>query len=212
MENKKLVIFDFDGVLVNTIDLAFYIQKKHNPDITKEYFHSFNNGNFFENYNKAIEEGKVKDIPDWEEHYLKGLLELNSHDVIQKLVLDLASQYNLAIVSSTTSPHISKFLEQEKIRSCFSEILGTDVHQSKVVKIKKLLEDYKISPEDTVFVTDTLGDMREGNECGVKSIGVTWGAHDRETLEKGEPVAIVDDVLGLEEAIAMFFGKIPVHI
>ena len=42
MENKKLVIFDFDGVLVNTVDLAFDLHKKHNPTSTKEIFHSLN--------------------------------------------------------------------------------------------------------------------------------------------------------------------------
>ena len=73
MSDKKLIMFDFDGTLVNTIDLAFYIQKQHNPEITKEFFHSFNNGNFLVNYFKAVEDGTIKDIPDWDEHYVKAI-------------------------------------------------------------------------------------------------------------------------------------------
>ena len=205
MEHKKLVMFDFDGVLVNTIDLAFYLTEKRNPGLTKEYFHSFNNGNFLENYFKAVGEGKIKDVADWDEVYLKGLMELSTHDIISKLVSDLAKDYILVIVSSSYSSNIDNFLKKEGLRDSFSEILGSDVEQDKVIKIKKLLSDQNILPTDAIFITDTLGDIRDGNECNVKSIGVTWGAHDRERLDKGQPYAIVDDVLGLEEAIYQFF-------
>lgn len=67
------------------------------------------------------------------------------------------------------------------------------MHGSKIIKINSILKKYNIEPNDTVFITDTLGDIKEAKECGVKSIAVTWGLHDRETLEKGNPVAIIDD-------------------
>ncbi|MBP6866485.1 MAG: HAD hydrolase-like protein [Candidatus Pacebacteria bacterium] len=34
MQNKKLVIFDFDGVLINTADLAYEIHRNVNPHFT----------------------------------------------------------------------------------------------------------------------------------------------------------------------------------
>ena len=55
-------------------------------------------------------------------------------------------------------------------------------------------------------MTDTLGDIREGNIAGVQTIGVTWGVHDRETLEKGSPLAIVDTVFELRDTIERFFN------
>ena len=204
--SKKLVIFDFDGVLVNTINLSFVLQKKHNPDLTEEAWHKITHGNFWENYQKAVADGSIIDPPNWDEGYIKGLLELNSHDVIQKLILDLQHEYTLVIVSSTSSSHIKKFLEQEKIEHCFEGIYGADTDYSKVVKINMLLKKFELVSTNAIFVTDTLGDIREGNECNVKSIGVTWGAHDRETLSKGEPYEIVDDVFGLEQAIYNFFN------
>ena len=203
--NKKLIIFDFDGVLVNTLDLSFSIQQQHNPELTKEYFHALNHGNFLENYYKEVEKGNLVDVPNWEEAYLEGLLNLNSHDLIHKLITGLKDEYLLAIVSSTMSSHIDTFLRQEKIRDFFADISGTDVHQSKVVKINSLLAKHAISPADTLFITDTLGDIREGNRCSVSSVGVTWGAHDRETLLEGKPFDVVDDVMSLELSIHKFF-------
>ncbi len=207
MEKKKLVIFDFDGVLVNTSDLNFSIQKKLNPEITKEYFHSLANGNFLENYYKEVERGNLVDIPDWDEKYLEGLLQLDPHDVIKRLILDFSDKYILAVVSSSTSSPISEFLKQEEVRDCFSEIYGSDVHQSKVVKINNLLEKYSIDKKDVIFITDTLGDIRDGNECEINSIGVTWGNHSRETLLKGKPYEVVDDVLSLEIVVNNFFNS-----
>ena len=79
--------------------------------------------------------------------------------------------------------------------------MGNDVHASKTVKNKMLLEKYALSPADAVFITDTLGDIREATECGIPAIGVLWGWHDRETLERGSPAAIVEDPAMLYEAI-----------
>ena len=192
-------------MLVNTTNLSFVIQKTHNPNLTEEAWHKISHGNFWENYNNALSSGEIVDIPNWDDKYIAGLLDLNSHDVIQKLILDLYGKYHLVVVSSTFSKHIRKFLEQEKIEHCFEGIYGADVHQSKVVKINMLLKKLEINSTDAIFITDTLGDIREGTECSVQSIGVTWGAHDRETLSKGQPYEIVDDVLGLEQAIYNYF-------
>jgi phosphoglycolate phosphatase-like HAD superfamily hydrolase len=52
-----------------------------------------------------------------------------------------------------------------------------------------------------VFVTDTLGDVMEAHQAGVKSIGVLWGLHDRTTLERGKPEVIIDDPSQLEETV-----------
>jgi len=70
-----------------------------------------------------------------------------------------------------------------------------------------VLREYKAKPEDCVFITDTLGDMREAARCGVWSIGVTWGFHERERLEKGNFFAIVDKIEELSLTVQSFFSK-----
>jgi len=104
------------------------------------------------------------------------------------------------IVSSSSTKCINDFLLKEKIDN-FSDVLGTDIHKSKIIKINTLLEKYNINPNDAVFITDSLGDILEGNVCGVKSIGVTWGIHPKENLEKGNPIAVISDPRDLLECI-----------
>lgn len=198
---KKLVIFDFDGVLADTEDFCYKIHKDVNGNLTWEKFQGFAEGNFHDGMGKAIrEEGYVRP-PDFYKKYGQNLSCISIHDVIRESVLHLKDKYKLAVVSSSEGSYISDFLKKERIFDYFEDILGHDIDTSKVVKINMLLEKHKINSLDAVLVTDTLGDVLEATKCGVKSIGVTWGLHEKEVLEKGNPVAIVDDPRELVETV-----------
>ena len=199
--NKKLVIFDFDGVLANTIQLSFNIHKECNPDFTIEKLQEICNGNFIDNM-KHENNNKNHNIPtNFYEKYKEQIMKMTIDDILSKTIIELNKNYILAIVSSTTTVYIRNFLEKENVDKCFSDILGADIHSDKTIKINSLLEKYNIKPNNTVFVTDSLGDILEGNKCGVNSIGVTWGIHSKENLEKGNPIAIIDDPRNLLDCI-----------
>lgn len=194
-------MFDFDGVLVNTIDWAFGLHKEHNPEFTREKFNSFTLGNFLDGIEKAIKEDNHIVPSDWGERYSEKLLHLSIEDILRNSIIKLSGRYTLAVVSSSSNEYIQDFLNKEKINECFNDILGANVHKSKVIKIKSLLEKYSLDPQKAVFITDTLGDVREANECQVSSIGVLWGQHDKATLIKGNPAAIIDNPQDLLEAV-----------
>jgi phosphoglycolate phosphatase-like HAD superfamily hydrolase len=59
--------------------------------------------------------------------------------------------------------------------------------------------------EEVVFVTDTLGDVIEGNEAGITVIAVDFGYHDREMLERGMPYFIVSNYNQLLKLILSIF-------
>ncbi|MDQ3245081.1 MAG: HAD hydrolase-like protein [bacterium] len=141
-ENKKLVMFDFDGVLINTqhLDNDFSVD-----------------------------------------------------DILHDAVLYLADKYELAIVSSASNKILNTFLKKENLDGCFKDVLGYEEHSSKVVRINSLLKKYNIEAKDSVLITDTLGDLKEANEAGAKSIAVLWGLHDHSTLANGNPNAIIEN-------------------
>ncbi len=201
MDKKKIVMFDFDGVLVNTLDFSYKIHKINNKDFTWERFQDFSNGNFHEGFQRVLDEENFILIDDFYGHYKKELDLLSIQDIICSTIRDLASKYTLVIISSTTSHVIKEFIEKENLSSYFDDILGHDVHISKVLKIKKVLEKYKVDPKDSVFITDTLGDIKEAGECNIASIAVTWGLHPRRTLEKGKPAFIIEDPMYLIETV-----------
>ena len=121
-------------------------------------------------------------------------------DIIDN-IKNLSDKYIFTIVSSSSSSYIKNYLEKRDVFVSFSDILGSNFNLTKKDRINALLKKYNIKTEDAVYITDTVGDISEADECGVKSIAVTWGFHDKETLEKGNPVAIIDDPRDLENTI-----------
>jgi len=198
---KKLVIFDFDGVLVNTHDVSFALNQKTNPHLTQELYSQMSHGKFYASYESNTPLLTFTPNPEFTNGYREGLYELNIPASIKVVITYLSEKYHLAICSSAFDETISEFLESQDIAHHFNDVLGVLVHKSKVIKLKQLLEKYNLQKEDAVFITDTLGDVLEAHEVGIKSIAETWGLHDRETLEKGNPEIIIDDPSLLEQTI-----------
>lgn len=201
MANKKLVLFDFDGVLANTLEYSYQIHKDANPDFSWEVFQSLSDGNFHDGYDNALQDGKHIHPKDFHDQYKNNLDKISIHQALHDSIKILSEKHILIIVSSTRSDFIKDFLEKEETLDFFSEIYGADIHKSKVVKINMILEKYKAPPIDCVFITDTLGDVKEAGECGIRSIGITWGLHSSDHMEKGSPVAIIDDPRDLVSTI-----------
>ncbi|MFH1582653.1 MAG: HAD hydrolase-like protein, partial [bacterium] len=70
-------------------------------------------------------------------------------------------------------------------------------------RMKMVFKKYRAEPKDCVFITDTLGDIREAASLGVKSIGVSWGFQEKGNLLKGKPISIAEkpkDLLNIVSA------------
>ena len=182
---------------MDTLSICFTINREHEENLSLEEYKSFFHGNIYE----VIEAGKKKLIPNYDEIYEERTRELIVPEELKNLIKKIDKEKKLAIVSSTPGSTIRDILEREGIATYFSDFFGSDVDRSKVVKIKMLLEKYKVSPDDAVFITDTVGDIMEARECGVESIAVTWGFHEEKTLQKAKPEKIVSTPEDLLKAI-----------
>lgn len=122
---------------------------------------------------------------------------------IREILHKLSSKYILIIVSSATSGLIHDWLSKQEMVHHFEEILGMDVHLSKTKKIKSVFRKHSVGAGSCIFVTDTLGDIKEANKLGVQSLAVTYGFHDEETLLRGNPMGLIkhpqDIIIKIEE-------------
>ena len=62
--------------------------------------------------------------------------------------------------------------------------MARETHTSKVKKFEMILEKYRIKSNETLIVTDTIGDVKEAKEVKIKAIGVGWGVHEAERLKE----------------------------
>lgn len=200
-QNKKLVIFDFDGVLVDTLFIVYSINKDADTTLTIEQFKN----SFESSYKVLKEDGSSSYHPRFNELYKNQTRDLVIPEVFKNTIKKLSEFFYLVIVSSTDSSLIETILKRENVFLYFNKILGSNINANKMTKIKNLLDEYNLNSDNAVFITDTSGDIKEGLKCNVRSIAVTWGFHDRETLEKANPIVIIDDPRDLLDVIKNAF-------
>lgn len=182
----KAVIFDFDGVLIDSFEIGYGVQAKLWKDISREEYRDMFNGNVYEH--KEVND----DIAHRYLEFYKDLIkDVKMTLDVKHFLNDVAKEHSLFIITSNASDIISPFFEKSNTLSMFESIMGLETDKSKVKKFNIIFDDYGFSKEECLFVTDTLGDILEANEVGVKTVAVDFGFHGRDRLEKGNPSKIV---------------------
>lgn len=64
-----------------------------------------------------------------------------------------------------------------------------------------LLQELDVAPEHALMIGDSSFDLEMAQSAGVDSIGVTLGVHDREVLERYKPISIVDTLSELHQLL-----------
>ncbi|MAG12942.1 hypothetical protein CL630_03995 [bacterium] len=205
---KNYILFDFDGVIADSFHPAFETQKMVCPHLSEENYRKRFEGNIndWEDPINVHTEDCRHDIDFFEEYIPRMKDEVQIVPRMREVIIELEKEYTLVVISSTITSPIQEFLSSHELDSHFAWIMGNDVHQSKVEKIKMVFEKYNITSKDCVFITDTLGDMREAEKMSVGTIGVTWGFHVPETLKQGNPFRLVDSPKTLPMAVSDYFS------
>lgn len=209
MEEKKYLLFDFDGVIVDSLDLAFSInrQDKASDYTVNDYIQLFR-GNIFSRLEKDKDDQPKKSQPDFFSEYEPGMMKLNCINGMPEVIKKLSREYTLIIISSTLGTIIEKFLEKHVLLEYFTAILGPEVEKSKTKKIQMVFDDYKTNASNCLFITDTLGDIKEAAKVGVKCIGVIWGYHPQDIIAEGNPHALAHTPKELNDLISSWRGSL----
>ncbi len=207
-----LFLFDFDGVLVDSLDLYHEmvtrcLERIGTPIVkSKEDYLALFDGNFYESMAAAgvdlarYAEAAREIIPKLDFGAMKP------YDGLIPVLAALAKDNILAVVSSNGYRTISTMLDQFGFAPYFREIFGADFQLSKKEKIAHALEKYGIPGKRAFYIGDTAGDIGEARAAGVRSVAVTWGWHSRERLAAVHPDFLVDTPEGLL-AVAAGSGK-----
>jgi phosphoglycolate phosphatase len=197
MNHPYLIMFDYDGVIVDSLDVftnAFLTSCRAcgYEGITKqEQFKALLDGNFYESLKQyglsknlihaILGEGFTHDV---QQH----MHEIMLFDGMKSTLKTLAARHVLVVITSNVSSVVQQLFEREKI-NCFETILGAEVEKSKVKKIHKAMSTYHERP--AFYVGDTRGDMIEGRQAGASTIAATWGWHSEDKLQEATPDYIV---------------------
>ncbi|HRY38684.1 MAG TPA: HAD family hydrolase [Smithellaceae bacterium] len=194
----KLLLFDFDGVLVDSIDVyektVTDCLKKIGQPLTRgrEEFLELFEGNFYESLKqKGVNMDKFTaasvDILS-----KVNYTDMKPFDAIRPVLRELAKNHPLIIISSNDSPTIKEALRLYHFNGIFDDILGSDFMLSKKDKILHVIRKYNVTLQDIYYIGDTTGDIKEGKQAGVQTVGVTWGWHSKELMTTSQPDYLFD--------------------
>ena len=60
--------------------------------------------------------------------------------------------------------------------------------------LDELCTEFGLSPTSVLMIGDTTHDMLMASNAGCAGLGVTYGAHSRETLQTAAPLHCVDNI------------------
>lgn len=110
---------------------------------------------------------------------------------LAEVVHQLAQAYPLAIVTGNTAAAVQAFLERHGLAQAFQVLV--DVHQpgERYEKIGRAAEALGVPVGETLVVGDAVSDIRAAAQAGAKSAAAGWGHQSPEKLQQAGPDYLV---------------------
>jgi len=206
---KKLVIFDLDGTMLNTIDdlanSCNYILEKYNfPIHSVEKYKTFVGNGAKKLIERALPEEK-RNEEFVEKLHMKFVGYYSQHSEektapyvgILKLLKDLSKkEVKLAVASnkfiSATRSLVKKYFWEFEFSSVLGQREGIPIKPNPQIVYDVMNESDVIDKHEVIFVGDSGEDMKTATNAGVDSIGVLWGFRSKEELEENGAKHIVE--------------------
>lgn len=205
---KKLVIFDLDGTLLNSIaDLACSTNHALKANGFREreiHEYPFFVGNGINKlFERALPEGEKteENIQKIRKTFLKHYDAHNCDATVPyEGIMDLLSQLqekgiSMAVTSnkydSATKKIISHYFKDIKFLSVMGNTEGVPAKPDPQI-VFNTLKPYSFRKEEILYVGDSGVDMQTAKNAGIDACGVTWGFRPLEELKSFNPEFIVD--------------------
>lgn len=204
----KLIIFDLDGTLLNTInDLA--VSANHALHQNSYPEHELHEYQFFvgNGITKLIERALPQEVrqesiilklrEEFVQYYQQHKTDLTCpYPGIPELLHELhSSNISLAVASNKYHQGTVELIHHYFGNSLFKIIAGQKENipaKPHPAIVNNILEQIGISPCQTLYVGDSGVDMQTAKNSGITSIGVTYGFRPRQELKENGACYIVD--------------------
>ncbi len=191
---KKLIIFDLDGTLLNTIEditnsvnetLTYFSYPKRTLEEVKYFVGEGPQVLLNKSFGKILSEAEY----DEAFKYYDNRYEINSkvhtkpYPGIYELLEKLKGKYLLAVCSNKQD-HLTKKLMEEVFPNTFDYVIGTGVVNKKPdpAMPNLILKELNIKAEEAIFIGDTAVDVKTGINANIDVVAVLWGFRTKEDL------------------------------
>lgn len=189
MTNKKVFIFDLDGVIVDTAKYHFIAWQKIAQELgiefTPEHNEDLKGVSRVRSLDIILELGKInasqEDKNKWliqkNEDYLSYLVNMDQSEILPGVlpILQFLKEKNQAIALGSASKNARPILEKTGIIHYFDAIVdGNDVTNAKpdpevFLEAAKLLN---VAPENAIVFEDSIAGIQAANVANMTSVGI----------------------------------------
>jgi len=214
--NVRVVIFDWDGTLVDSVEhIADSLHQAATdlgyPELEREAYRDIIGLGMVEALEKlypGISREEMNSIREGYAGYFfsKVTTPQNVFEGMADVVADLRGSGAAVPVATGKSRRGLDFaLVSSGLGDHFEITRCADETRSKPdpAMLEEILRFYRIEPEDAVMIGDTRYDLEMAQRIGMPSIGVEWGVHKRDVLGDYSPRAIVDSVPDLRRVLGL---------
>lgn len=210
MKKYKHFIFDYDGVLCNSLQTTIegYNEVRANgfeelPAITteREIEHIYQ-GYLSTALNRWLSAEKANEF--WNKHIEfmqvaneKLVLFEGANELIQEMEI-----HQMSIVTSASEKGVLNILSRADIEhQKIFRIAGSERKASKAENIKRIAEDLKLNLQEMIYIGDLENDILHCNSIGIDIICVGYGYHSEAYLRSHSPKYLVNSVEELRALI-----------
>lgn len=190
----KTLIFDFDGTLVDSMQLYVRGFNEVGADFGLPQINS-----------KNLQEMKQSSIKELMKKYEVGLLklarliftvnnnirqeiaEVKFFPEIKSLLLKLSKKYQLGILTSNHVENVEDFLKKQDFEGVFDFVYASKNLFGKDKVLSGLLKKYHLNKEEVLYFGDEVRDIEACQKMGIKIAAVTWGFNEKSFLASKKP-------------------------
>lgn len=212
-KNYKLILFDKDGVLINSMHTSFQafnnmlkhygLEKWDEKRLRKDFWGGHDESTLKKAYPNILEVKRKEMV----EYYHKRRLELEHLTKIYPSTIPvleaLKGKYKLGLITSSYKHLAEKILKLFNLLKYFDVVVGGDEVKPKPAPdpILKACEILKINPKETVYVGDNVQDIGSGKAAGCMTIAITTTKSRKELESIGSDFLIIDDLKEILEIL-----------
>lgn len=215
---KKLVIFDLDGTLLNTIgdlaDAVDYVMRSRNlPEHTNAEYRQMVGGGIKRLVERALPEELKRDeayveecVMQFRRYYVDNIdRHTTPYEGIHELLHKLQNDGVMIAVASNKFQHgtdrlVAKFFGDINFIAIEGNREGAPLKPDPAI-ILNILRKANVEPSEAVMVGDSGIDIRTAIAADIDSIGVSWGFRFAEELYDAGAKNVVTTAEELQQAI-----------